>query len=53
MVTDANQRFTYIDTAMAGSHHDMSVFDLSDFGQKVSNTERMGSYFLLGDSGYV
>ena len=27
MVTDANQRFTFIDTAMAGSHHDMSVFD--------------------------
>ena len=48
MVTDADQRFIFLETAVAGSHHDMSAYDISDFGQKME-----GNYFLLADSGWV
>ena len=38
---------------MSGAHHDMSVFQYSDFGQKITHTDRLGNYFVLGDAGYV
>ena len=53
MVTDADQRFIFLETAVGGSHHDMSAYDISDFGQKMEGTDRMGNYFLLAESGWV
>ena len=52
-ISDGDQRFIFLETAVAGSHHDMSAYDISDFGQKMEGTDRMGNYFLLADSGWV
>ena len=51
MVTDADHRFRYVESGVAGSMHDHAVWELSDFGQKISTTDRIGHYFLLGDAG--
>ena len=38
-------------SGLSGAHHDMSVFQYSDFGQKITHTDRLGNYFVLGDAG--
>ena len=40
----------YIESGLSGAHHDMAVLKYSDFGQKFLNTDRLGGYFVLGDS---
>ena len=53
MAIDCDERFTLVESGMSGAHHDMSVFQYSDFGQKITHTDRLGNYFVLGDAGYV
>ena len=42
-----------MESAMSGSHHNQFVLDYLDLGYKINKQDRLGSYFLLGDKGYV
>ena len=51
VATDYEEKFTFVESGLSGLHHDMSVFQYSDFGQKVTHTDHLGNYFVLGDAG--
>ena len=52
-VSDWEETITFVESGLPGSHHDQVVFEYSDFGQKMTSTDRIGNYFLLGDNRYV
>ena len=51
VATDSEQKFTFVESGMAGANHDTYVLDNSTLGPLLENTDRLGDYFLLGDSG--
>ena len=51
VVSDAEQRFTYVEPGMSGCNHDLTCWRTTDFGCKVTDTNRLLDYVLLGDGG--
>ena len=51
VVSDWEERITFVESGLPGSHHDQAVLEYSDFGQKITAMDRLGNYFLLGDAG--
>ena len=51
IASDHEERITFVESGMSGNHHDQSVLEYSDLGHEIMRNNRMGDYFLLGDSG--
>ena len=51
VVSDWKERIIFVESGLPGSQHEQAVLAYSDFGQKITATDRLGNYFLLGDAG--